>query len=279
MSRHYPSKDTEVKPFTVPAILRLKGKERIAAMTCYDASFARLIDKTPIQLVLVGDSAANVIYGLDTTLPITTEEMIMHTRAVAAGLTKALLVADMPFLSYQPSAEAAITNAGRLLQAGAKAVKVEGGGEHIRGIIKKLVEVGIPVMGHLGLTPQSVHRFGGYKLQGKEESDAERMLEEAGLLEEAGCFCIVLEKIPTELAADITAAVSIPTIGIGAGPSCDGQILVLYDLLGIDPEFKPRFVRRYAELADEIRNALDRYAKDVIQGEFPSDEESFGQPH
>ena len=275
MSRHYPSKDSKVKPFTVPAIRRLKGKEPIAAITCYDASFARLIDQTPIQLVLVGDSAANVIYGLDTTLPITNEEMIMHTRAVAAGLTKALLVADMPFLSYQPSAEVAITNAGKLLQAGAQAVKVEGGGGHLREIITKLVEVGIPVMGHLGLTPQSVHRFGGYKLQGKKESDAERMLAEAKLLEESGCFSIVLEKIPAQLAAKVTAAVSIPTIGIGAGRSCDGQILVLYDLLGLDPSFKPRFVRRYLELAGEIRNALQRYARDVMEGSFPSDEESF----
>jgi len=271
----YTPNDKEVKPYTVPRIRELKGSERIAAITCYDASFARIIDQTPIQLVLVGDSAANVIYGLDTTLPISIDEMVMHTRAVAAGLTKALLVGDMPFLSYQPSAEIAITNAGRLLQAGAKAVKVEGGGAHIRGIITKLVEIGIPVMGHLGLTPQSVHRFGGFKLQGKKASDAERMLAEAKLLEEAGCFSLVLEKIPSKLAAKITSSVSIPTIGIGAGPSCDGQILVLYDLLGLDPAFKPRFVRRYAELAGIILDALARYASDVMAGNFPSDKESF----
>jgi len=275
MGRQYPSKDAAQKPFTVPRIRRLKGKERIAAITCYDASFARLIDQTPIQLVLVGDSAANVIYGLDTTLPISIDEMLMHTRAVAAGLTKPLLVGDMPFLSYQPSAEIAITNAGRFLQAGAKAVKVEGGGPHIREIITKLVEIGIPVMGHLGLTPQSVHRFGGFKLQGKNASDAERMLAEAKLLEEAGCFSIVLEKIPSKLAEKITSTLSIPTIGIGAGPSCDGQILVLYDLLGLDPGFKPRFVRRYAELAELIRDALSRYASDVMAGNFPSDKERF----
>lgn len=275
MSRHYPSKDAAEKPFTVPRIKKLKGSKRIASITCYDASFARLIDKTPIQLVLVGDSAANVIYGLDTTLPIGIDEMVMHTRAVAAGLTRALLVADMPFLSYQPSPEVAITNAGKLMQAGAQAVKVEGGGPHIRDIIAKLVEVGIPVMAHLGLTPQSVHRIGGYKLQGKKASDAELMLSEAKLLEETGCFSVVLEKIPADLAGSITSTVSIPTIGIGAGPHCDGQILVLYDLLGLDPEFAPRFVRRYAELAELIGSALRRYADDVSKGFFPSDEESF----
>lgn len=275
MSRQYPSKDPAQKPFTVPRIRKLKGSERIAAITCYDASFARIIDKTSIQLVLVGDSAANVIYGLDTTLPIGIEEMLIHTRAVAAGLTKPLLVADMPFLSYQPSAEVAITNAGKLMQAGAQAVKVEGGGPHIRSIISKLIEVGIPVMGHLGLTPQSVHRIGGYRLQGKKEKDAALMLKEAKLLEEAGCFSLVLEKIPAELARKITESLTIPTIGIGAGPGCDGQILVLYDLLGLDPEFKPRFVRRYAELAPLILKALTDYAADVQDGSFPSEEESF----
>lgn len=275
MSRHYPSKDAADKPFTVPGIRKLKGSEKIAAITCYDASFARLIDQTSIQLVLVGDSAANVIYGLDTTLPITINEMIMHTRAVAAGLSKALLVADMPFGSYQPSSEVAITNAGKLLQAGARAVKVEGGGEHIRSIISRMVEVGIPVMGHLGLLPQSVHRVGGYKLQGKKEPDAEVMLAEAKLLEEAGCFSIVLEKIPAGLAKTITSSVSVPTIGIGAGPDCDGQILVLYDLLGLDPSFAPRFVRRYAELAPTILEALKRYARDVADSSFPSEEECF----
>lgn len=277
MSRHYPPepKDSKIKAYTVPDIRAMKGSRRIASVTCYDASFARIIDQTPIELVLVGDSAANVIYGHDTTLPITMEEMLMLTRAVAAGLTRPLLVGDMPFMSYQPSAETAISNAGRFLQAGAKAVKVEGGGPHIRDIITKLVEMGIPVMGHLGLTPQSVHRFGGYKLQGKEASDADRMLEEAMLLEQTGCFSIVLEKIPGELAGRITETVSIPTIGIGAGPSCDGQILVLYDLLGLDPAFKPRFVRRYAKLSATILEALERYARDVSEGSFPSEGESF----
>jgi len=265
----------QARPYTVPAIRAAKGRERLACVTCYDASFARLIDETPIQLVLVGDSAANVIYGLETTLPVSMDEMLMHTRAVAAGLRRALLVADMPFGSYQPSSETAILNAGRFLQVGAKAVKVEGGGEHIRGIVSKLVEVGIPVMGHLGLTPQSVRRFGGYRLQGRDASDAERMVEEAKLLESSGCFSLVLEKIPAGLAERITESVSIPTIGIGAGPHCDGQILVLYDLLGIDPAFAPRFVRRYAELAPVIRQALRRYAADVAEGSFPSEEESF----
>lgn len=264
-----------MKPFTVPDIRAMKGSRRIASVTCYDASFARIIDQTPIQLVLVGDSAANVIYGHDTTLPIGMDEMLMLTRAVAAGLTRPLLVGDMPFMSYQPSAEQAISNAGRFLQAGAKAVKVEGGGAHVRQIISKLVEIGIPVMGHLGLTPQSVHRLGGFKLQGKEAPAADRMLEEAKLLEQAGCFSIVLEKIPSDLAGRITESVSVPTIGIGAGPACDGQILVLYDLLGLDPAFQPRFVRRYAELSGIITEALKRYARDVSDGSFPSEEESF----
>lgn len=268
-------KEPHLKPFTVPEIKQMKGKGKIASVTCYDASFARIIDRTPVQLVLVGDSAANVVYGHETTLPIGMDEMLMLTRAVAAGLTRPLLVADMPFLSYQPSEATAITNAGLFLKAGAKAVKVEGGGPHIRLIIRKLVEIGIPVMGHLGLTPQSVHKLGGYKLQGSKDFSAKLMIEEAKQLEDAGCFSIVLEKIPMELAGAITASVSVPTIGIGAGPACDGQILVLYDLLGLEPEFKPRFVRRYADLSPLIQEALERYSKDVFEGAFPSDDESF----
>ncbi len=267
--------EAKPKAITVPDIRAMKGKNKIASVTCYDASFARIIDDTPIHLVLVGDSASNVIWGHDTTLPITMDEMLMLTRAVNSGLTHPLLVADMPFLSYQPSEEVAITNAGLFLKAGAKAVKVEGGGPHIREIVSKLVEIGIPVMGHLGLTPQSVNRFGGYKLQGREDADAELILDEAKLLEQAGCFSIVLEKIPSPLAGRITDSLSIPTIGIGAGPDCDGQILVLYDLLGLDPVFKPRFVRRYAELAETVRAALDSYASDVQKGSFPDEEESF----
>jgi len=272
MSRSYPD---DKKAFSVPRIMKMKGKGSLATITCYDATFARIIDKTPIQLVLVGDSAANVIYGLDSTLPLSMDEMLLHTRAVAAGLSKALLVADMPFGSYQPSAEAAITNAGKLLEAGARAVKVEGGGPHIRGIVSKLVEVGIPVMGHLGLTPQSVHKIGGYKLQGRKEQDAERIFEEAKLLEEAGIFSLVLEKVPRDLARGITETLNVPTIGIGAGPECDGQILVLYDILGLDPDFKPRFVRRYAELETVVRDALEHYTEDIQKGRFPTEEESF----
>lgn len=272
---HVSSEEAKPKATTVPDIRAMKGREKIASITCYDASFARIIDGTPIHLVLVGDSASNVIWGHDTTLPITMDEMLMLTRAVNSGLTRPLLVADMPFLSYQPSEEVAITNAGLFLKAGAKAVKVEGGGPHIREIVSKLVEIGIPVMGHLGLTPQSVHRLGGYKLQGQEDADADLILTEAKLLEQAGCFSIVLEKIPSSLAGRITESLSIPTIGIGAGLNCDGQILVLYDLLGLDPLFKPRFVRRYADLANTIHEALSLYAKDVIRGAFPDERESF----
>ncbi len=273
---YIPEQKSKKTRYTVPDIRAMKSRGEIASVTCYDASFARIINNTPIQLVLVGDSAANVIYGMDTTLPIAIDEMLMLTKAVASGLDKALLVSDMPFGSYQASAEIAIANATRFMQAGANAVKLEGGGNHIRSIITKLVEVGIPVMGHLGLQPQSVHRIGGYKLQGKQSSDAERILNEAKLLEQAGCFSIVLEKIPSKLAARITDTVSIPTIGIGAGSECNGQILVLYDLLGINPQFKPRFLRRYADLASVIQQALNQYSSDVFNQQFPSDEESFG---
>jgi 3-methyl-2-oxobutanoate hydroxymethyltransferase len=263
---HSLSDESKPKALTVPDIRAMKGRQKIASITCYDASFARIIDRTPIHLVLVGDSA---------TLPLTMEEMLMLTRAVCSGLTRPFLVADMPFLSYQPSEEVAITNAGLFLKAGAKAVKVEGAGSHILKIVARLVEIGIPVMGHLGLTPQSVHSLGGYKLQGKEDADAERILAEARLLEQAGCFSIVLEKITSSLAGQITQSLSIPTIGIGAGPACDGQILVLYDLLGLDSSFKPRFVRRYADLEHTVHDALSSYVEDVINGSFPNEEESF----
>lgn len=260
---------------TTVRLLRMKQKkEKIVCLTAYDYPTALLLDQAGVDLVLVGDSAANVIYGLSTTLAIGMEEMLYHTRAVAAGLKRALLVADMPFLSYQVLTEEAVRNAGRFLQAGAEAVKVEGAGSVI-DTVKRLVDCGIPVMGHLGLTPQSVHKLGGPKLQARTPQEQEKLIRDAELLEKAGCFALVLEKIPAEVAAQVTQQLHIPTIGIGAGPDCDGQILVLHDMLGMfeQPPFK--FVKRYAELAKLIRDAVEQYGSEVRSGVFPSKEHSF----
>lgn len=260
---------------TVNTIVSMKEKgEKIVALTAYDYVSARILDEVGIDIVLVGDSAANVFAGEKTTLPITMEEMLYHTRVVARGVDNALVIADMPFLSYQVSIETAIDNAGRFLQVGACGVKLEGGKPMI-DTVKKLVDLGIPVMGHLGLTPQSIHKFGGYKLQGVGDEAAAQMLEDAEALQSAGCFSIVLEKIPRALAHRITETVNIPTIGIGAGPSCDGQILVLHDMLGLYEDFTPKFVKQYARLAEQIRRAVQDYKKEVREGTFPGPEHSF----
>lgn len=260
---------------TVNTIVSMKEKgEKIVALTAYDYVSARILDEAGIDIVLVGDSAANVFAGEKTTLPITMEEMLYHTRVVARGVDNALVIADMPFLSYQVSIERAIDNAGRFLQVGACGVKLEGGKPMI-DTIEKLVDLGIPVMGHLGLTPQSIHKFGGYKLQGVGDEAAAQMLEDAEALQSAGCFSIVLEKIPRALAHRITETVNIPTIGIGAGPSCDGQILVLHDMLGLYEDFTPKFVKQYARLAGQIRRAVQGYKKEVREGKFPGPEHSF----
>ncbi|NOX38119.1 MAG: 3-methyl-2-oxobutanoate hydroxymethyltransferase [Calditrichaeota bacterium] len=265
----------EKKKITVPDIIQMKALgQKIAALTAYDALMARLLDESGIDLILVGDSASMVVAGYETTLPITMEEMLYHVRSVRRGVQRALVVADMPFLSYQTSLEAGIRNAGLFLKAGAEAVKVEGG-EPVLELVEKLVDFGIPVMGHLGLIPQSIHKFGSYKLQGKDPAIAKKLKKEARMLEEAGVFSLVLEKIPTSLARDITESIKIPTIGIGAGPYCDGQILVSHDMLGLFDKFKPRFVRRYAELAQTMRQAFRNYIHDVRSGEFPSEGESF----
>lgn len=243
-------------------------------LTAYDYPTARIIDESGIDIILVGDSAANVFAGEKTTLPITMEEMLYHTRVVSRAVKNGLVIADMPFLSYQASLDTAVYNAGRFLKVGACGVKLEGGTPIIE-TVKRLVDLGIPVMGHLGLTPQSIHKFGGYRLQGKTEEEQLRLMKEAALLESAGCFSLVLEKIPSQLAKKITEKISIPTIGIGAGPYCDGQILVLHDMLGLFENFVPKFVKHYAHIGDEIRRAVQQYKDEVKKGVYPDEEHSF----
>jgi len=260
---------------TIDTIISMKKKqEKIVCLTAYDYPSAKILDDVGIDIILVGDSAANVFAGEKTTLPITMDEMLYHVRVVARGIENALLIADMPFLSYQTSIADAVYNAGRFLKVGACGVKLEGGAP-IVDAIKRLIDLGIPVMGHLGLTPQSVHKFSGYKLQGKTEREASQMVEDAKLLESVGCFSIVLEKIPSGLAKRITQSISIPTIGIGAGMYCDGQILVLHDILGLFEDFTPKFVKKYAHLGDEIRRAVKQYKEEVKKGIYPDKEHSF----
>lgn len=261
---------------TTKTFLQLKTEgEKIALLTAYDWLTARLLDDCGIDGILVGDSANMVFYGQPTTLSITMDQMIYHTRAVAKAATRALVIGDMPFMSYQVDTQEALRNAGRFLkEGGAQAVKLEGGKE-IVPTVRRLVEMGIPVMGHIGLVPQSVHRFGGYGVRGEDKEEADYLWESASLLEDAGCFSLVLEKIPTDLAKRMSRELRIPTIGIGAGPFCDGQILVVQDMLGLFEEFKPKFVRRYAELATRAREAFHRYIEDVKKGNFPSSQESY----
>lgn len=270
------SSHQERKKVTVPEIMAMKARgEKIAALTAYDYLIAEMLDEAGMDIVLVGDSAGMVIAGHETTLPITMEEMIFITQNVRRGVKRALLVADMPFLSFQTSVSEGIKNAGRFLkEAQAEAVKVEGG-KAVVELVDKLTGYGIPVMGHLGLTPQSINKFGSYKLQGSESEAANILKNDARLLEEAGAFSIVLEKIPAHLAKEISTMLTIPTIGIGAGPDCDGQVLVTHDMLGIFDKFKPKFVRRYAEIGNTMRNAFAAYVKDVKSNEFPNADESF----
>jgi 3-methyl-2-oxobutanoate hydroxymethyltransferase len=248
---------------------------RLAMVTCYDATFGRLVDESGVDVVLVGDSLGMVIQGLPNTLAVTLDEVIYHCRAVSRGVRRAHLVGDMPFGSYQPSPEEAMRSATRMLkEGGVEAVKLEGGVE-MAETVTKLVSVGIPVMGHVGLTPQSVHAMGGFRVQGRDEDSAARIVDGARALEEAGAYSVVLEGMPTDVATRVTASLSIPTIGIGAGPSCDGQVLVLYDLLGLPGDATPRFVRRFEELGLRTRAALARYVEDVRSGAFPTVEESY----
>lgn len=249
--------------------------EKITMLTAYDATFARLLDESDIDILLVGDSLGMVVQGHETTLPVTLDEMIYHTRAVARGAGRAQIVGDMPFMTYQAGLDTALANAGRLVkEGGCHAVKLEGGARHAE-LVTRLVGCGIPVMGHIGLTPQSFHQMGGFKVQGREHGGAERLLEDALALQEAGAYILVLEGIPSEIAQRITAALDIPTIGIGAGPHCDGQVLVIYDLLGMNDSFKPKFVRRYEDFAGRIRAATRAYVEDVRAGAFPAERESF----
>lgn len=261
---------------TIPAITGRKNSDRkIVALTAYDYTFARILDTADVDIVLVGDSLGMVSLGYENTLPVTMDEMIAHTRAVKRGLHNPLLVGDMPFLSYQVSDERAIANAGRFIQeGGAEAVKLEGG-VRMAQRVRAIVNAGIPVMGHVGLTPQSVHQFGGYKVQGKGLLDARQIKQDAKALEKSGVFAIVLEGIPGDLAEEITCDLKIPTIGIGAGAQCDGQILVLHDLLGMNPDFTPKFVKRYADLGARIDSAVKDYAREVRSGVFPAQEHTY----
>jgi 3-methyl-2-oxobutanoate hydroxymethyltransferase len=247
---------------------------KLIVVTAYDALFTRIVEQAGIEAILVGDSLGVVVQGKANTLSVTMEEMLYHTKLVAESARRALVIADMPFMSYQVSRDEALRNAGRFIQAGAQAVKLEGGAPVVDRIAA-MTQIGIPVMGHLGMTPQSVHQFGGYKVQGKGKDQAKILLDDAKALEAAGAFALVLEAIPAELAKTITGQLIIPTIGIGAGSHCDGQILVLYDLLGLFDEFVPKFVKPYAHLKADALQALRRYKEEVEQGKFPSDSESY----
>ncbi|MDH3442727.1 MAG: 3-methyl-2-oxobutanoate hydroxymethyltransferase [Deltaproteobacteria bacterium] len=268
--------DKSTNKITVPEILKMKKRgDKITCLTAYDYSFARILDEAGVDILLVGDSVGCVVQGQPNTLSVTMENMIYHVRAVARGCKRALLVGDMPFLSYQVSQEIAVKNAGRFLQeAAAEAVKLEGGVAQ-RQTIEAIVSAGIPVMGHVGLTPQSVHAFGGYKIQGKETATRKRILNDARAVEEAGAFSVVLEGMPADLAGEITAQLSIPTIGIGAGPDCDGQVLVIHDMLGLFDDFTPKFVKRYAELKGAMSGAVTNFIREVRERKFPGPEHSF----
>lgn len=264
------------KRITVPAIRATKKVRRIAMLTAYDYPTARIVDGSGADIALVGDSLAMVVLGHPDTLSVTVEEMLHHTRAAARGTSRALLVGDMPWLSYHLSLDEAVRNAAAFIRAGAQAVKVEGGKPSRIARVRAILDAEIPVMGHVGLTPQSVNVFGGFKVQGKGADAAKRLVDEAMALDDAGCFAIVLECVPAELAAWITDSVSVPTIGIGAGPDCDGQVLVFHDLLGLYDGHTPKFVRRYAEAGKSMSEAVARFVEDVVEGRFPdASRESF----
>jgi 3-methyl-2-oxobutanoate hydroxymethyltransferase len=261
---------------TTKTVLRMKHTgEKIAMLTGYDYLIAKYLDQVGVDIILVGDSLGNVVQGYETSLPVTVDDMIYHAKAVKRAVKNALIVVDMPFMSFQKSVDDAVENCGRVMkEVGVGAVKLEGG-EYLAEIVKHLVKIGIPVMGHLGLTPQSINRFGTYEVRAQEKHEAVQLLRDAKILAEAGAFSIVLEKIPASLAKKVTHSIPIPTIGIGAGPHCDGQVLVVYDLLGMTEEFRPRFVRRYAELAGTMRGAFRAYIDDVKNGRFPTMKESY----
>ena len=266
----------EIKKVTthVLAGMKLRG-EKIAMLTAYDYSMARLVDQAGIDVILVGDSAANVMAGHDTTLPIKLDEMIYHASSVVRGVDRALVVVDLPFGTYQGNSKEALASSIRIMkETGAHAIKLEGGRDILQSV-ERILSAGIPVMGHLGLTPQAIHKFGTYVVRAREDEEAERLKEDAKMLEEAGCFAVVLEKIPAHLAKEVAESVRIPIIGIGAGAGVDGQVLVIHDMLGITQEFSPRFLRRYHNLSDEIRGAVGNYINDVKAQDFPNDTESY----
>lgn len=261
---------------TTTVLQEMKDKnEKITMLTAYDYPLAKLVDESEIDIILVGDSLGMVFSGYENTLPVTMEEMLYHTKAVCRGVTNALVVADMPFMSYQISVEEAVRNAGMFIKEGrATAVKLEGG-VAFQNEIRAIVRAGIPVMGHVGLTPQSVHEMGGYKVQGKTPKAAQKVIEDAKAVEEAGAFSVVLECVPADLAKEISSKLKIPTIGIGAGPDCDGQVLVIHDLIGLFERFLPKFVKRYANIADDIRKAVTNFKDEVVNGHFPDTGHSF----
>ncbi|HJM44762.1 MAG TPA: 3-methyl-2-oxobutanoate hydroxymethyltransferase [Candidatus Poseidoniaceae archaeon] len=267
---------SDVRKITTNTLQQMKQNgEKISMLTAYDFSLARIVDSAGIEVILVGDSASNVIAGHETTLPITLDQMIYHGASVVRGTSRALIVVDLPFGSYQGNSREALNSAIRIMkETGAHAVKLEGGAEIIDSV-ERILSAGIPVMGHLGLTPQSIYKFGTYTVRAKEDAEAEKLIADAKLLESAGCFSIVFEKIPSQLAKNVTSKLSIPTIGIGAGPDVDGQVLVLHDLLGITHEFNPRFLRRYLNLHDEIMGAISKYVADVKSLDFPNESESY----
>jgi len=266
----------EVKKVTTNTLQKMKASgEKIAMLTAYDFSFARIVDGAGIDVILVGDSASNVMAGHETTLPITMDQMIYHAQSVIRGIDRCLVVVDMPFGSYQSNSDIALASAIRIMkETGGHAIKLEGGEEVVESI-RRIVSAGIPVMGHLGLTPQSIYKFGTYTVRAKGEDEANKLRKDAKKLQEAGCFAIVLEKIPAALAKEVSESITIPTIGIGAGPHCDGQVLVMHDMLGINTEFKPRFLRQYANLHEQATNAVKKYVDDVKRKDFPNETEQY----
>ena len=270
------SVNKEIKKVTTNTLQKMKAAgEKISMLTAYDFSFAKVVDGAGIDVILVGDSASNVMAGHETTLPITLDQMIYHASSVIRGVDRCLVVVDLPFGSYQSNSDIALASAIRIMkETGGHSIKLEGG-EEVLESIKKIVSAGIPVMGHLGLTPQSIYKFGTYAVRAKEEDEANKLRKDAKLLEEAGCFAIVLEKIPAVLAKEVSESLSIPTIGIGAGGDCDGQVLVMHDMLGINTEFKPRFLRQYLNIHEQATKAVQQYINDVKSKEFPNDSEQY----
>src|SRR5438309_1553175 len=267
---------TELKRITTNTLQKMKTSgSKISMLTAYDFSFARLFDAAGIDVLLVGDSASNVMAGHETTLPITLDQMIYHASSVIRGAKRCLVVVDLPFGSYQSNSDIALASAIRIMkETGAHAIKLEGGAEVVESV-KRIIGAGIPVMAHLGLTPQSIYKFGTYNVRAREEAEANKLRADAKLLEEAGCFAVVLEKIPATLAKEVSQSLEIPTIGIGAGAHCDGQVLVMHDMLGINTEFKPRFLRQYLNMNEQITNAVQQYIIDVKQESFPNEQESY----